>query len=166
MQAAAYPQYSAAYRDQFGGQFQPQLHYSCPPPPTYVHWPLKDQQQSNSEDTFQLPQQQQQSTVKSDSSAASTNMELAHLNVLQHHDIKPDPLHMSLLGLPTSQASQPQLPPPLINQLSSQSSMDSNITLWQFLLEMLTSKWLHSKNASNCSNFRQRSSRTHSVDKQ
>jgi hypothetical protein len=26
----------------------------------------------------------------------------------------------------------------LISQLSSQSSMDSNITLWQFLLEMLT----------------------------
>ncbi|KAI6175648.1 Ets-domain protein [Aphelenchoides bicaudatus] len=139
---AVYPQYSAsvtAYRDQFAGQFQPQIHYNhCPP--AYAQWPpaLKTQQSTEQTDSFQLPQQ----TVKPKTAQAPTsqpsNMELAHLNVLQHHDIKPDPLHMSLLNLPTTQSSQQSLPPPLINQLSSQSSMDSNITLWQFLLEMLT----------------------------
>lgn len=72
-------------------------------------------------------------------------MELAHLNMLQHHDIKPDPLHlgMSILNLPTSQASQAiapvvSIPPPLLSQLNTNSTMDSNITLWQFLLELLT----------------------------
>jgi hypothetical protein len=114
------------FRDNFPG-FQQQPHYHhCGPQQTHSYapaWPLNKQQFSN-----QIPQQSVKVESSSTPPKASNKMELARL---MHHDIKPDPIHlgMSILNLPNNQTNQlqstPSVPPPLLNQLTTNSTMDS-----------------------------------------
>lgn len=142
-----YHHHQTPYRDNFAGssnfvqlQSHPVHYHHCPPYQSYVPaWSLKNQQQQSSQQHPETVFSGQSSQIKPDSSSPQLeNMELAHSGGVLHHEIKPDPLHLNLLNLPTSQTGQPSIPPPLLSHLHSNTSMDSNITLWQFLLEMLT----------------------------